>query len=89
MGTTAGVLLALGVSRGVAVNFALAAGLMLTGAALAAAALGLGGSLLLSFRRREPLASVIPASRSSSRRELSNGSKTRPDHACMNTGGRR
>jgi hypothetical protein len=64
MGTTAGVLLALGVSRGVAVNFALAAGLMLTGAALAAAALGLGGSLLLSFRRREPLASVIPASRS-------------------------
>jgi hypothetical protein len=62
MGTTAGVLLALGVSKGVAVNFALAAGLMLTGAALAAAALGLSGSLLLSFRGRRPLAGVIPAS---------------------------
>jgi hypothetical protein len=58
MGTTAGVLLALGVSRGVAVNFALAAGLMLTGAALAAAALGLGGSLLLSYRGRRPLAAM-------------------------------
>jgi hypothetical protein len=52
MGTTAGVLFALGVSKGVAVNFALASGLMLTGAALAAAALGLSGSLLLSFRGR-------------------------------------
>jgi hypothetical protein len=55
MGTTAGVLLALGVSKGVAVNFSLASGLMLTGAALAAAALGLSGSLLLSFRGRQPL----------------------------------
>jgi hypothetical protein len=72
MGTTAGVLFALGLSKGVAVNFSLAAGLMLTGAALAAAALGLGGSLLLSFRaaaavrRRDPAFSagvscVVPA----------------------------
>jgi hypothetical protein len=62
MGTTAGVLLALGVSKGVAVNFSLASGLMLTGAALAAAALGLSGSLLLSFRGRRPFAVAIPAS---------------------------
>ena len=46
MGATAGVLLALGVSKGAAVNFALASGLLLTCAALAAAVLGLGGSLL-------------------------------------------
>jgi hypothetical protein len=62
MGTTAGALLALGVSKGVAVNFALASGLMLTGAALAAAALGLSGSLLLSYRGRRPFAAAIPAS---------------------------
>ena len=54
MGTTAGVLFALGVSKGAAVNFALASGLLLTGAALAAAALGLGGSLLLTLRARRP-----------------------------------
>ena len=47
MRTTADVLFALGVSKGVAVNFSLASGLMLTGAALAAAELGLSGSLLL------------------------------------------
>jgi hypothetical protein len=47
MGTTAGVLFALGVSHSVAVNFALASGLLVTGAALAATALGLSGSLLL------------------------------------------
>ena len=51
MGTTAGVLFALGVSKGMAVNFSLASGLLLTGAALAAAALGLGGSLLLTLQR--------------------------------------
>src|SRR5678816_1454130 len=68
MGTTAGVLLALGVSKGVVVNFALGAGLMLTGSALAAAALGLSGSLLLSFRGRRPFAGVIPASGWLSRR---------------------
>jgi hypothetical protein len=62
MGTTAGVLFALGVSKGAAVNFALASGLLLTSAALTAAALGLGGSLLLTLRARQPLAVVIPAS---------------------------
>ena len=52
MGTTAGVLYALDVSKGVAVNFALASGLLLTCAALVAAALGLAGSLLLTLRAR-------------------------------------
>ena len=61
MGTTAGVLFALGVSKGAAVNFALASGLLLTGAALAAAALGLSGSLLLTFRARRAPAAAIPA----------------------------
>ena len=61
-GATAGVLFALGVSKGVAVNFSLASGLMLTGAALAAAGLGLSGSLLLSFRERRVFAAPIPAS---------------------------
>ena len=42
---TAGVLYALDVSKGVAVNFSLASGLLLTGAALVAAAFGLAGSL--------------------------------------------
>jgi hypothetical protein len=61
MGTTAGVLFALGVSKGVAINFALASGLLLTGAALAATTLGLSASLLLTFRARRSLAAVIPA----------------------------
>jgi uncharacterized membrane protein YbhN (UPF0104 family) len=61
MGTTAGVLFALGVTKGAAVNFALASGLLLNGAALAAAALGLGGSLLLTLRARRPLGTSIPA----------------------------
>jgi hypothetical protein len=56
LGTTAGVLFALGASKGVALNFSLASGLLLTGAALAAAVLGLSGSLLLTFRARRPLA---------------------------------
>lgn len=55
MGTTAGVLFALGVTKAAAVQFALASGLLLTGAALATAALGLGGSLLLTLRARRPL----------------------------------
>jgi hypothetical protein len=62
MGTTAGVLFALGVSRGVAANFSLASGLMLTGAALAAAGPGLSGSLLLSFGGRRPVPPAISAS---------------------------
>lgn len=55
LGTTAGVLFALGASKGVAVNFSLASGLLLTGAALAAAVVGLSGSLLLTFRARRHL----------------------------------
>jgi uncharacterized iron-regulated membrane protein len=61
MGTTAGVLFALGVSKNVAVNFGLASGLLLTGAALAATVLGLSGSLLLTFRRRRRLAATVAA----------------------------
>ena len=55
MGTTAGVLFALGVSKNVALNFSLASGLLLTSAALTAAALGLAGSLLLTLRARRAL----------------------------------
>jgi hypothetical protein len=89
MGTTAGVLLALGVSKGGAVNFALASGLMLTGAALAAAALGLSGSLFLSYRGRRPFAAVIPASGF----VIAPGAVKRPNnapgYAFIVTGGRR
>jgi hypothetical protein len=56
MGTAAGVLFALGVSKNVALNFSLASGLLLTSAALTAAVLGLGGSLLLTLRARRALA---------------------------------
>jgi uncharacterized membrane protein YbhN (UPF0104 family) len=55
MGTTAGVLFALGVSKDVALNFSLASGLLLTSAALTAAAVGLCGSLLLTLRARRAL----------------------------------
>jgi hypothetical protein len=66
MGTTAGVLFALGVSKNVALNFSLASGLLLTSAALTAAALGLSGSLLLTLRGRRALAAAIPATAASS-----------------------
>ena len=56
MGATAGVLLALGVSRDVAINFSLASGLLVTAAALAAALVGLGGSFLLTLVSRSPAA---------------------------------
>jgi hypothetical protein len=56
MGTTAGVLFALGVSKNVALNFSLASGLLLTSAALIAAGVGLTGSLALTFRARRALA---------------------------------
>ena len=62
MGTTAGVLFALGVSKGVALNYALASGLLLTSAALAAAAFGLTGSVLLTLRARRSLVPAIAAS---------------------------
>jgi hypothetical protein len=62
MGATAGVLLALGVSKGVAVNFSLASGLLVTSAALTAAAVGLTGSLVLTLRLRRRLAALHTAS---------------------------
>jgi hypothetical protein len=52
IGATAGVLVVLGVPKDSAVNFSLASGLLLTSAALVAAALGLTGSLLLALGRR-------------------------------------
>jgi hypothetical protein len=55
MGTTVGVLFALGVSRDVALNFSLASGLLLLIAALTAAAMGLSGSLALTLRARRAL----------------------------------
>lgn len=55
MGAAAGTLYALGVPAGAAVNFSLAGGLLLTTAALATAAVGLAGSLLLTVRARRAL----------------------------------
>jgi hypothetical protein len=68
MGTTAGVLFALGVTKGAAVNFALASGLLLAIAALAAAALGLVGSLVLTLRARPLGARLTLEGRSTVRR---------------------
>jgi hypothetical protein len=65
MGTTAGVLFALGVSKNVALNFSLASGLLLTSAALTAAAVGLSGSLLLTLRAHRALTAAIPATAAS------------------------
>lgn len=57
MGATAAILYALGVSKDVAINFALASALLLTVAALAAAVFGVAGSFVLAFRgRRAPAA---------------------------------
>jgi uncharacterized membrane protein YbhN (UPF0104 family) len=52
IGATAAVLLSLGVSRSEAINFSLASGLLLTSAALVAAAVGISGSLLMTAQRR-------------------------------------
>ena len=52
LGATAGVLLALGASRDAAINFSLASGLLLNGAALAAGVTGVAVSLVLTLRRR-------------------------------------
>ena len=52
VGATSAVLLALGVSGEHAVNFSLAAGLLLTSSAMVAATAGLAGSLVLTLRRR-------------------------------------
>ena len=51
-GATSGVLLALGVSKTVAINFSLASGMLLTGSALVAAVVGVSGSLLFTLQRR-------------------------------------
>jgi hypothetical protein len=53
----------LGVSKNVALNFSLASGLLLTSAALTAAAVGLTGSLLLTLRARRALTPALVASR--------------------------
>jgi hypothetical protein len=50
MGATSGILFALGVSKDVAINFALASGLLMTAAALTAGLIGLIGSLILGLR---------------------------------------
>lgn len=57
MGATAGILFALGVSKEVAINFALASGMLLTFAALTAALVGVTGSLVLGLRaaKRPPV----------------------------------
>jgi hypothetical protein len=49
---TSGVLLALGVTKSAAINFSLASGMLLTATALAAAVIGVGGSVFLTLRRR-------------------------------------
>ena len=58
MGATAGILFALGVSKDVAINFALASALLLTVAALTAALVGLTSSLVFGFRERR---AMVPA----------------------------
>jgi hypothetical protein len=77
VGATAGVLLALGTTRDAAINFSLAAGLLLNGAALAAGAAGVAVSVLLTLRRTSRRASeprrlvvagrVVPALHASAR----------------------
>jgi hypothetical protein len=52
VGATSGVLLALGVTQDAAINFSLASGMLLTGSALAATVIGVGGSLFFTVRRR-------------------------------------
>jgi Lysylphosphatidylglycerol synthase TM region len=63
MGATAGVLFALGVSKDIAVNYSLASGLLLTGAAVVAALVGLSGSVAHARVRIRPrIAAGRPAS---------------------------
>jgi uncharacterized membrane protein YbhN (UPF0104 family) len=52
IGATSGVLLGLGVPKDAAVNFSLASGMLLTGAALIAGMVGVSGSLLYTLQRR-------------------------------------
>jgi uncharacterized membrane protein YbhN (UPF0104 family) len=58
IGATSGVLVGLGVSSGHAINFSLASGLLITSAALVAAAAGMTGSLVLTLRRRHSVAAA-------------------------------
>jgi hypothetical protein len=52
IGTTSAVLLGLGVTQRAAINFSLASGMLLTFSALAAAAVGVAGSVALTMQRR-------------------------------------
>lgn len=52
IGATSGVLLALGVTKSAAINFSLASGMLLTTTALAAAVIGVGGSVFFTLQRR-------------------------------------
>jgi uncharacterized membrane protein YbhN (UPF0104 family) len=54
LGATAGILFALGASKDVAINFSLASALLLTIAAVTAAAVGVSGSIALALRRSAP-----------------------------------
>ena len=53
VGTTSMVLLGLGVTQRAAINYSLASGMLLTLCALAAAAVGAAGSILLTVKRRQ------------------------------------
>ena len=61
---TSGVLLALGVAQNAAINFSLASGMLLTLTALAAAVIGVGGSLFGTLRRRHLVACNARVARS-------------------------
>ena len=62
IGATSGVLLGLGVPKDAAVNFSLASGMLLTGTALVAAVVGVGGSLLYTLQRRRFARATSPSS---------------------------
>jgi uncharacterized membrane protein YbhN (UPF0104 family) len=66
LGATAGVLLALGVSKDVAINFSLASALLVTVAALMAAAVGVTGSVALALSGRAAKARLVPLARAGS-----------------------
>jgi hypothetical protein len=64
VGATAGVLLALGVSKDVAINFSLASGMLVTAAALTSALVGVTGSLVLAgLARRARAGRMTPSLR--------------------------
>jgi uncharacterized membrane protein YbhN (UPF0104 family) len=61
VGTTSAVLLALGVTQRAAINFSMASGMLLTLSALAAALVGVVGSIVLSLQRRHHPRHATPA----------------------------